>query len=160
MAYCIKTAVAAVVAAASLAIPATAHADCGDPGQDPCTGPVPTVDQVVAIFAELTNPDRPAASKTDIVTPGFTPEEAGTIDFYLNTLNGRGYIPFNFVVTNIQPAPGDFAGATVAAPREFPFYSVQPVPIVLVNRGVHWLIAHDAAMVFLNTMHSNTRHRI
>lgn len=65
---------ASALMATMLATSATAHADCGDPGQPPCGRPVPTVDQVVAIFAELTDPDRPAASKTDIVTPGFTPE--------------------------------------------------------------------------------------
>jgi hypothetical protein len=69
-----KTAAAAMILAASLSAPATANADCGDPGPDPCTGPVPTVDQVVAIMAELTDPNKPAASKTDIVTPGFSPD--------------------------------------------------------------------------------------
>jgi hypothetical protein len=46
-----KIAAAAVLLAASLAgitAPATAHADCGDPDQPACTGPVPTVDQVTA----------------------------------------------------------------------------------------------------------------
>jgi hypothetical protein len=57
---------ATAMAAALIAAPATARADCGDPGQDPCTGPVPTTDQVVAIMAELTDPNNPAASKTDI----------------------------------------------------------------------------------------------
>jgi hypothetical protein len=66
--------VVTTMAAALIASPATAFADCGDPDQPPCTGPVPTVDQVVAIMAELTDPDKPAANKTDIVTPGFAPE--------------------------------------------------------------------------------------
>jgi hypothetical protein len=30
---------ASVLMATLIATPATAHADCGDPGQDPCTGP-------------------------------------------------------------------------------------------------------------------------
>jgi hypothetical protein len=98
-----KTATAAVLAAALIASPAKASASCGDPGQDPCTGPVPTVDQVVAIFAELTDPDRAAASKTDIVTPGFSPDEAGTIDDRLNRSRGP-QLPLHFAVTNIQPA--------------------------------------------------------
>ena len=154
-----KFSVATTLAAALIASPATAYADCGDPGQDPCTGPVPTVDEVVAIMAELTDPGRPAVSKTDIVTPGFAPDEAGTIDDHLNILNGRGYIPFHFVVTDIQPAPGNTAGATVAAPHDFPYYSVYPCPIVLVSQSGHWMIVHDAAMVWLNAMRSNTRHR-
>jgi hypothetical protein len=64
---CTKPSVATMLAAALIASPATAYADCGDPGQDPCTGPVPTVGQVVAIMAELTDPNKPAASKTDAV---------------------------------------------------------------------------------------------
>src|ERR1700744_2139321 len=106
-----KTAAAAMILAASLAATATSRADCGDPGQEPCTGPVPT-----------------------IVTPGFSPVEAGTIDDHLNSLNGRGYIPFNFVVTDIEPAPDDFAGATMAASRDWPYYSIHPVPIVLISQ--------------------------
>ncbi len=149
---------ACVLMATLIATPA--HADCGEDGHDPCTGPVPSVDQVMAILGELTDPNIPAASKTDIVTPGFSPDEAGTIDDHLKTLNGRGYIPFNFVVTDIQPGPGGTAGATVAAPRDWPYYSVHPVPIVLVDQSGHWLVTHDAAMVFLNTMRSDTRHRI
>jgi hypothetical protein len=154
-----KIVTAALLLAASLAVPATGHADCGDPGQDPCTGPVPSADQVVGIMAELTDPGRPAASKTDIVTPGFAPDEAGTIDDRLNNLNGRGYIPFHFDVTDIQPAPGNTAGATVAVPNTFPYRSVHPCPIVLVNQGGHWMIVHDAAMVWLNAMRSNTHPR-
>lgn len=154
-----RIAVAATLIAACISAPVMARADCGDPGQDPCTGPVPTVDQVVADMAVLTDPNRPAVAKTDVVTPGFAPDEAGTIDDHLNRLNGRGYLPFNFVVTDIEPAPGNYAGATVAAPRGWPYYSVQPVPIVLTDQGGRWLIVHDAAMVFLNKMWSDTRHR-
>jgi len=76
-----RTAVFAISLALFLtgaATPASVHADCGDQGQPPCTGPAPTTDQVVAIMAELTDPDKPAAAKTDIVTPGFTPDEAQT----------------------------------------------------------------------------------
>ena len=72
-----KSIAAAVILAATLiASSATAYADCGDPDQPPCTGPVPTVDQVVAILAELTDPDIPAANKTDIVTPRIQPRRS------------------------------------------------------------------------------------
>jgi hypothetical protein len=70
-----KTAAAAIMLAASLTgivVPAAAHADCGDPGQDPCTGPVPTVDQVVAIMQQLTDPNIPAVNKVNVITPPFT----------------------------------------------------------------------------------------
>jgi hypothetical protein len=132
----------AILIAVSLAAPATAHADCGDPGQPPCTGPVPTVDQVVAIFAELTDPDRPAASKTDIVTPGFSPEEAATIDDHLNRM--RRVLPLDFFVTDIEPAPNNLAGATLATGGGLRQAS-HGRPIVLVDQGGHWLITHDSA---------------
>jgi hypothetical protein len=86
----------AAVAAALIAVPATvviaapAYADCGDPGQPPCAGPVPTTDEVVAIMAKLTDPSIPAASKTYIVTPGFTPDiRIGCAHRVLPTLPAR-----------------------------------------------------------------------
>ena len=140
-----KLSVATTLAAALIASSATAYAD-----------PIPSPDEVAGIMAKLTDPGIPAVNKGDIVTPGFAPDDAGTIDDHLNRLNGRGYIPFNFVVTDIEPAPNNFAGATVAAPS-VPHYSVPPVPIVLTKQGGHWLITTDAALAFLNKMWSSTR---
>jgi hypothetical protein len=147
----IKLSIATTLAAALIATPATAYADCGDPGQDSCTGPVPTVDQVVAILAELTDPDIPAANKGNIVTPGFSPDEAGTIDNHLN--RSRRNLPLNFVVTNIQPAPNNFAGATLATVGN-PRQSTYARPIVLVDQGGQWLITHDSAVIETNTFWS------
>jgi hypothetical protein len=151
-----KTVAAATLLAASLiglSAPAPAHADCGDPDQPPCTGPVPTVDQVVAIMAELTDPNRPAASKTDIVTPGFAPDEAGTIDGHLNEMNAReARLPLNFVVTDIQPAPANFAGATVATTGGY-HQRNSPKPIVLVDQGGHWRITSDTAIAAVDNFY-------
>jgi hypothetical protein len=142
----VKTAVAATLIAAGITAPATVRAD-----------DVPSVDQVVAIMAALTDPDRPAASKTDIVTPGFSPDEAGTIDDHLN--QERIHLPLNFVVTDIQPAPNNSAGATVATAGS-PKRSSYAAPIVLVDQGGHWLITHDTAMAELNTFwREATRYR-
>ena len=155
-----KTPVAAVLLAAPLAVVGapTAHADCGDPGQDLCTGPIPTVDQVVAIMAELTDPDKPAANKTDIVTPGFRPDEAGTIDDHLNRTNAAGLLPYNFVVTDIVSAPADFAGVTVTVTGSFHQYSA-PQHIVLTDHGGHWLITHDSAWTTLDNFWYNATRR-
>ena len=147
----IKTVVAATLLAASLAVPVTAHADCGDQGQDPCTGPVPTVDEVVAVLDKLTDPDIPAANKTDIVTPGFAPEEAQKLDDRLNRMRGPA-LPEHFVVTDIQPAPNNFAGATVASVGN-PRQSTYARPIVLVDQGGHWLITHDTALDKLESLY-------
>jgi hypothetical protein len=97
------------MAAALIAAPAAAYADCGDPDQPPCTGPVPTTDQVVAIMTELTDPNIPAANKGDIVTPAFTDDLAQKFDGMLNYLRGWGILPVNFSVTDIQPAPNNLA---------------------------------------------------
>jgi hypothetical protein len=135
------------VAAALIAAPATvvtagqAHADCGDADQPPCTGSVPTVDQVVAIMAELTDPDIPAANKTNIVTPGFSPDEAGVIDDHLNRMRAKGRVlPLTYFVTNIQSAPNSLAGATLET------QATHARPIVLVDQGGRWLITHDTAI--------------
>ena len=140
--------VAGLVAAAGMpvALAFPAFADCGDPGRPACTGPVPTVDQVVAIMAELTDPDIPASNKTDVVTPGFSPEEAGTIDDHLRRMDVHGRIlPLPFIVTDIEPAPNNLAGATLATQGDSPLQNSYGRPIVLVDQGGRWLITHDSA---------------
>jgi hypothetical protein len=128
------------VAAALIAAPATAYAD-----------PVPTVDDVVGLFNGLTDPDIPAVNKTNIVTPGFSPDEAGTIDDHLD--RSRRQLPLNFVVADIQPAPNNLAGATLATVGN-PRQSTYARPIVLVDLGGHWLITHDSAMTELGAFWS------
>jgi hypothetical protein len=147
-----KTATAAVLTATLIASPAMASADCGDAGQDPCTGSVPTVDQVMAILGGLTDPDIPAANKTNIVTPGFAPDEAGTIDDHLTRMKVfGGILPLPFVVTNIQPAPNSLAGATVEITGN-PWQRTNPHPVVLVDQGGHWMITHDTAVAELDVI--------
>jgi hypothetical protein len=73
-------------------------------------------------------------------------------------MNARGLLPLNFVVTNIQPAPANLAGATVATTGTFHQRSA-PGPIVLVDRGGHWLITHDTAMSRLHVFWYNARRR-
>ncbi len=147
-----KIVVVATLLAASITAPATARADCGDPGQDPCTGPVPTVDQVVAVLTELTDPNIPAANKSNIVTPGFSPDEAGTIDNHLSRMQAfGGLLPLPFVVRDIVSAPDNFAGATVNIVGGFR-QNTGSRPIVLVDQGGHWLLTHDAAMNEMNAI--------
>ena len=140
-----KTVAAAMTLAASLlaAVPATAHAD-----------PVPTVDDVVAIMSALTDPNIPASNKGNIVTPGFSPEEAGTTDDHLNRMNAYRLLPLNFVVTDIQSAPNDSAGATVTVTGTFEQRSA-PGPIVLIDQGGHWRITHDTGMTALDNFWYN-----
>jgi hypothetical protein len=140
--------VTATMAAALIASAATAYADCGDPGQPPCTGPVPSTDQVVAAMAQLTDP---AANKNNVITPAFSPEETQTVNDHLNDMNARGLLPYNFVVTDIQSAPANFAGATVTVTGNFNQASA-PQPMVLNDHGGHWLITHDTAMNEMNAI--------
>jgi hypothetical protein len=153
-----KLSAVTALAAALIATPATAYADCGDPGQDPCTEPVPTVDQVVAIMAELTDPNRPAVSKNDIVTPGFLPEEAGTIDDHLHRTDAAGLLPYVFVVTDVVSASANFAGVTVTVPGSFNQRSA-PQHIVLADQGGHWLMTHDSATTTLDNFWYNATRR-
>ena len=133
-----------VVLAALIASPATAYADCGDPDQPPCTGPVPTVDEVVGIMQQLTDPNIPAVNKGNVITPPFNAEEAATLDHQLQVIEGPA-LPLPFVVTDIQPAPNHFAGATVET-RGNTYQHTWPTPIVLVEQDGHWKITHDTAM--------------
>jgi hypothetical protein len=137
-----KLSLATTLAAALIASPATAYAD----------EPVPTVGQVVAVLAELTDPGIPAANKTNIVTPGFSPDEAGTIDDHLHRMDAfGGLLPPDFVVTDIQPAPNNLAGATVETTGGYK-HATHPRPIVLVNQGGHWLITNDTAVTVLDAL--------
>lgn len=137
-----KVTVAALLVAASLAAPAAARAACGDPGQPPCTGPVPTVDDVLAIMDRLTDPNVPGIEKGDIVTPPFDDHNARQLDVVLHYL---GHIlPINFTVTDIEPAPNNFAGATVSNPPSWSEHSGSG-PIVLVLQDKHWMITRDSA---------------
>ena len=146
----IAAAAASINVLATFVTIAPSYADCGDPDQSPCTGPVPSVDQVLAVLSGLTDPDIPAATKNNIVTPGFTPDEAGLIDNHLNRMNAHGHIlPLPFVVTDIQPAPNNLAGATLATTGT-PRQATNPRPIVLVGQGGRWLLAHDSAMAELD----------
>jgi hypothetical protein len=54
-------------------------------------------------------------------------------------------------VTDIQPAPNNSAGATVATTGGYK-HAIQPRPIVLFNQGGHWLIANDTAMTVLDAL--------
>jgi hypothetical protein len=149
-----KLFVATTLAAALIASPATAYADCGDPSQDPCSGLVPTVDQVMAVVNELIDSDIPAANKGNIVTPGFTPDEAQEIDDHLHDMDARRYPPMNIVISNIQPAPNNSAGATLSARNGFK--TTPPGPIVLVDQNGRWLITHDTAKTLLDALWNNS----
>jgi hypothetical protein len=122
-----KLSIATTLAAALITTPATAYAD-----------PVPTPDEVVAILAGLTDPDIPAANKGNVVTPGFSPDEGGTIDDHLNRMREPS-LPLPFIVTDIQLVPNNFAGATIATGGNI-HQSSPPGPIVLVDQGGHWLL--------------------
>jgi hypothetical protein len=139
-----KTIAAAILIAASLAVPATAHADCGDPGQDPCIGPVPSVDDVMAIMGELTDPNIPAAKKGDIVTPPFDDRQARGVDAILNYCQTWGMLSVPFIVTDIQPAPNNMAGATVSNPRTW-HLRAGGGPVVLVKQGGRWMMTSETA---------------
>jgi hypothetical protein len=140
-----RSVIVTVTAAAAL-IAAPASAD-----------PVPSTDEVVAILAKLTDPGIPAANKGDIVTPGFSPEEAGTVDDHLNQTNAKGLLPYNFVVTEIQPAPANLAGATVTVTGSYHQRSA-PESVVLSDQGGRWLITHDTAMTALDNIWHNADH--
>jgi hypothetical protein len=143
-----KPAAAAFIIAASLAVPATAHADDA----------VPTVDEVVAVLARLTDPNIPAIEKNDVVTPGFSPDDAATIDTHLQRLSAAGIVPLNFVVTDIQPAPDNSAGATARTMGSFRQSSV-PGPIALHRENGRWPLIHQSAASVINVIwHNGTRY--
>jgi hypothetical protein len=124
---------------------ATAYADCGQDGQPACTGPVPTVDQVMDIMNRLTDPTVPSIEKGDIVAPPFDDHQARRLDVVLDYLRTKRIVPINFTVTDIEPAPNNFAGATVSNPPSWSEHSGTG-PVVLVLQNGHWFITHESAI--------------
>jgi hypothetical protein len=140
-------AAAALLAAASLAVPATAHADN-----------VPTVDEVTAMMNEVADPNIPAVNKNDIVTPPFDDDQAPNFDNLLNVLRSEAVLPITFTATDIQPAPNNTAGATVETP---PTWRMKPgtAPIVLVMQNGRWMITHESAVARVKHLFGDELHR-
>ncbi|HEU0191294.1 MAG TPA: hypothetical protein VFR17_08490 [Mycobacterium sp.] len=153
----------ATLAAALIAAPATvvtaapAYADCGDPGQPACAGPVPTPDEVAGLLNQLTDPATPDPVRSGLVAGGLSPDELSVLDDHANRYGAYGSLPLGFVVTDIQPAPNNYAGATVSTPKPWP--GTAPQPLVLVEQGGHWLLDHDTTMTLLGRVWSSWHRR-
>ena len=102
---------------------------------------------------QLTDPNIPAVNKGNVITPPFTPEEAATLDHQLQVIEAPA-LPLPFIVTNIQPAPNHYAGATVETGGNR-YQHTWPRSIVLVEEDGHWKITHDTAMLELNAFWLN-----
>jgi hypothetical protein len=154
----------AMMAVALIAAPATvvtavpAYADCGDPGQPPCAGPVPSPDEVAGLLNQLTDPGTSDPAKAGLVAGGLSPEELSDIDDHVNWLDAHDFLPLDFIVTDIQPAPNNYAGATVRVPHQHQTMGTYPEPIALVEQGGHWLLDHDTTMTFLGKLWYYTSH--
>jgi hypothetical protein len=153
-----KTVVAATLLAASLAVPATARADCGQDGQPACSGPVPTVDLVTAIVNEVADPNIPAANKNDVVTPPFNDDQAQKFDTMLYFMRIEGELPIGFTVTDIQPAPNNTAGATVSNPPTW-VENEGTAPVVLVLQNGRWMITHQTAVGRMAQLYNDKKKR-
>jgi hypothetical protein len=102
---------------------------------------------------QLTDPNIPAVNKGNVITPPFTPEEAATLDHQLQVIEAPA-LPLPFIVTNIQPAPNHYAGATVETGGNR-YQHTWPRSIVLVEQDGHWKITHDTAMPELHAFWLN-----
>ena len=139
-------AAAALLAAASLAVPATAHADN-----------VPTVDEVTAMMNEVADPNIPAVNKNDIVTPPFDDDQAPKFDNLLNVMRSAGVLPISFTATDIQPAPNNTAGATVSNPPTW-VDNEGTAPVVLVLQNGRWMITHESAVARVKHLFGDELH--
>jgi hypothetical protein len=136
---------ASALLATLIATPGTAYADCGQDGQPACTGPVPTPDQVAAIMNELTDPNIPPANKSDIVTPPFDDNQAQRLDKMFGAVQfWGGVVPRDYNVTDIQPAPNNFAGATVSHGPTWGEHGGGEAVVLQLQNG-HWMITRDTA---------------
>jgi hypothetical protein len=58
-------------------------------------------------MAELTDPSKPAADRTNIVTPGFSSAETGDDDDHLNQTNADGLPPYRRRFRSVRLHRGD-----------------------------------------------------
>ncbi|MBS9534652.1 hypothetical protein KIH27_13750 [Mycobacterium sp. M1] len=121
----------AAVGALLLGMASTAVAD---------PGAVPTPDQVGDILNRVLDPNVDSADKSAVITPSLSPEDETQIAAAQRRLIFWNRLPLDFVVTDIQPAPIDYAGATVAAAN---LWELPPTPIVLNRQGGQWKVTDD-----------------
>ena len=116
---------------------------------------VPTPDQVANILNRVLDPDLNLQDKSTVVTPGLSSEDEPQIDAALTRLTLRYPPPLDFVVTDIQPAPNDDAGATVAAAN---LPGLSPTPVVLNRQGNQWKITENTLMPLIQAIYHAARH--
>ncbi|MGO8771589.1 MAG: hypothetical protein ACLQIK_07765 [Mycobacterium sp.] len=64
------------------------------------TTPPPGPEALTAVLTRLADPNVPGADKVNLVE-GATPENAGTLDKFINALRDNGYLPMTFAANNI-----------------------------------------------------------
>lgn len=141
------TVLVAAVAALLLGIAPDAGAD-GDA--------VPTPGQVADILNRVLDPNLDTQDKSAVVAPGLSPEDETQIDAALGRLTLRNRLPLDFVITDIQPAPNNYAGATVAAAN---LPGLPPTPVVLNRQGDQWKITDDTLTPLMYAIWHAARHR-
>lgn len=104
---------------------------------------VPTADQVAGLLSRLTDPATPDPDKAALAQGGLSPNALAELDRDLTGLNQAGSLPFAINVSDIQPAPNEFAGVTVSITgHHIPIPVVRPM--VLVKQGDTWLFTPDS----------------
>lgn len=117
---------------------------------------VPTPDQVADILNRVLDPNLDLQDKSTVVTPGLSPDDENQIDAALGRLTLRNRLPLDFLITDIQPAPNDYAGAAVAASN---LSGLSPTPVVLTRQGDQWKITEDALMPLIQAIWHAARSR-
>ncbi len=138
---------AAADAISPIASPAVQPVVFGIPlPQDPAAD-LPTADQLYGVLYGLADPNVPFAAKSNLVEGGIGRIEARAADGLMKNAVAKGQLPLNFSVTNIAPAAGGSASATVTATGN----GVGPITqsIVFVNQG-GWKLSRASAGLVLS----------
>ncbi len=64
------------------------------------TAQLPGPEALIAVLTRLADPNVPGADKVNLVE-GATPDNAGTLDKFINALRDNGYLPMTFAADNI-----------------------------------------------------------
>lgn len=114
----------------------------------------PTAEQVSGILDRLVDPNMPYQDKVGLIQNGLTPQEGRDLDQSLAQFGADAELPYSFAVSDIQPAPDNLAGATIAITGpKVPIPEFRP--IALVNQGGNWLLLHDSMMRVMQRLVEN-----
>lgn len=123
----------------------------------PPTAPVPTPDALIDVLNRLADPNVPGIDKVNLVE-GATPDNAGTLDKFINALRDNGDLPMTFVAKDVTWSDKDpsHAVATVTVNTARANNGTFTFPMEFTPAHGGWQLSHRTAEMLLALENSTT----